>query len=698
MAMQNRLKFLGLCLLAALGLASGCADETVATQVVVSIEADQALRDKLTRVEVESYDPETVDASGKPKLIGKQPFEIKSAAAPKGVTFPFSFGAIKNKADAFLLVVVGFEGERAVIEQKARVGFVDGQKRLLTIRLAAACYEKLCAERDTSEWFQSSCDIDRGMCSGVTTPDTVVAGGDEDAGATGEDSGTTRGVDASTGDAQSGTNDSGGMDASTDSGTDGGSLDASNATDAGTNQLDTGSTASDSGGAKDTGALIDAQPVSCGTLTCPATADCVSTPTPRCQCKPGYTGSGTTCTNSNDCTATSCAAPSTCVDGVMDFSCTCAANYIQVNAKTCAAGFTSISAGGDSVGSGTSCARRANGTAACWGRNIQGQFGDGTSQQIVNVPVTLDNLANSVEIAVGAGFICSRRADGTVWCAGYNGAGQLGRGVTGDSSIPVQVTGLSGVAELAAGSEHICARRTNGTVACWGDNSAGQIGNGMAGQGVRSLAPAEVVGLTGAVEIAAGVYHTCARKSEAGGGSSVVCWGANGSGQLGNGVAGGNSSGNLVPVTTGGSPIGLALGEWHSCALLTGGTVTCWGSNSAGQSSSSDASSADILVPTGVTHVTNALEIAANRFYTCARLMNGSVTCWGGWPGRTASPATMVASGAAEIGAGYFHTCVRKTDGNVVCWGENRYGQIGNGATQGDNDPPVTTAATVRAY
>jgi alpha-tubulin suppressor-like RCC1 family protein len=180
----------------------------------------------------------------------------------------------------------------------------------------------------------------------------------------------------------------------------------------------------------------------------------------------------------------------------------------------------------------------------------------------------------------------------------------------------------------------------------------------------------------------------------------VVCWGSNSSGQLGNGSSGGNSGGALVTVMTGGSsalvnPTALALGEWHTCALLASGGVACWGSDTSSQLGNAGGDSA---IPAAVVNLTDAVEVAANRFYSCARRANGSVTCWGDWPGRTAlSAITMVASGAAEIGAGYFHTCVRKTDGGAVCWGENHYGQIGNGATQGDVDPPVLTATAVQA-
>jgi alpha-tubulin suppressor-like RCC1 family protein len=623
------------------------------------------------------------------------------------VTFPFSFGAVKSKADAFLLVVVGFEGERAVIEQKARVGFDDGQKRLLTIRLAQACYEKLCAERDTSAWFQSTCDGDLGMCSGVTTPDTVIAGGDEDAGALGEDGGMTRGVDAGASDAQtSSTSDSGGMDASASNGTDAGSLDASsNGTDAGNSTLDSGNNPQQEagsgpidGGAKDTGALIDAQPVSCGTLTCPATANCVSAPSPHCECKPGYQGSGTTCTNINDCTATSCAAPSSCVDGVMDFSCTCAANYIQLTTKTCGAGFVALTAGGDNC-----FARRVDGTVTAWGRNVYGEFGNGTTIDS-NKPLTIAELNGFVEIRSSEYFMCGLRSNGTVACAGFNSSGELGNGMTASSPGLVNVAGINDAVELALGYEHACARRSNGSVSCWGANGRGQLGNPSVTADV-SATPVAVTNLSNATEIAAGGYHNCARRMD----GSIVCWGSNISGQLGDPALADQSSAALVQVVPGGqtgspvlvNPVGLALGEWHSCARLMSNAAVCWGYGGHGELG--DGLNRDSAAPVRVTGLqTGVAEIRVNRFYSCARKSDGTVSCWGAWPGMDVGTPVAITgvTGAVEVAAAQFHTCARKSDGQVLCWGQNNYGQFGSGMTAPDANPPTafTTPVQVKQY
>ncbi len=623
----------------ALVLFGGCSADEVVTEVVITIDADQALRAKLTRVEVESYDSEQLTSSEKPSRIGHETFWIKSAAKPDGVTFSFSFGAVKNKSDTFLLVVAGFEGDRLVLEQKSKVAFVPGKSGALTIALKDTCYEKLCGgERGTSAWLQSSCESDEGTCSGVMMPPTMVMD-EDDAGTTSTEAGVS--VTSDGGSGSGGASAEAGSQSGGGGGSDGGARDGgspgpmdgggNNPTDGGGNpQSDTGTSSPNDSGARDTGSTT-----------------------------PDASG--------------------------------CPANHFQTPGG-CVPHFTSLSSNGDTVGGGTNCARRADNTVACWGRNIHGQFGNGSEEQSVTRAVVVAALAQAVEIAVGSNFICHRRADGTVYCAGGNLEGTLGRGVAGDSTVPVQVMGLTGAVELAAGSEHACARKSDGTVVCWGNNEAGQLGAGPGGPTPRALAPVAVAGLNNVVEIAAGGYHACARRSEAGV-SSVVCWGANSSGQLGNSTT--TSSPSFVQVTSLNNAIGLALGEGHSCALLMGGGIACWGSDSFGQLGNAEGSTNQ---PAPVVNITDAVEVAANRFYSCARRMNGSVTCWGAWPGRDDGgfgPLVKVQSGALEIGGGYFHTCVRKSDGNVVCWGENRYGQIGDGMTTPVGGPYVVTPATV---
>src|SRR5258708_892082 len=131
--------------------------------------------------------------------------------------------------------------------------------------------------------------------------------------------------------------------------------------------------------------------------------------------------------------------------------------------------------------------------------------------------------------------VCALLVDGTVECWGSNAAGQLGNGRTDSSLLPVPVQGLRNATTVVAGNTHTCALLTNGTVECWGEQAmlcAGAAG-GLDNCGLPcSMKPVPVVGLSGVIAIAAGSTHTCALLS----GGTVQCWGDNLSGELGDGT------------------------------------------------------------------------------------------------------------------------------------------------------------------
>ena len=119
-----------------------------------------------------------------------------------------------------------------------------------------------------------------------------------------------------------------------------------------------------------------------------------------------------------------------------------------------------------------------------------------------------------------------------------------------------------------------CAVLSSGEVECWGAGGSGQLGNG---QSVESETPVYVSGLTDAVEVSVGAFNACALRAN----GEVVCWGDNSMGQLGTG----NRTGSSIPVTVSGvaSAVGLASGQNHSCVIDQSGSTACWGDNSYGQ-------------------------------------------------------------------------------------------------------------------
>ncbi len=133
-------------------------------------------------------------------------------------------------------------------------------------------------------------------------------------------------------------------------------------------------------------------------------------------------------------------------------------------------------------GGGHTCGRKRDGTLWCWGANAAGQLGNGTrSTSRSPVPVTALG-ADVVGVYAGTAHTCARKRDGTLWCWGANALGQVGDGTSMERFEPVLVTALgTGVVDVALGSDFSCAAKADGTLWCWGDSGAGQLGNGTTG-------------------------------------------------------------------------------------------------------------------------------------------------------------------------------------------------------------------------
>lgn len=262
---------------------------------------------------------------------------------------------------------------------------------------------------------------------------------------------------------------------------------------------------------------------------------------------------------------------------------------------------------------------------------------------------------NWLEVAGGEDHTCALRSDGTVWCWGGNLYGQLGQPASNPSyaTRPLQVPSGGVLATaVVTGYSHTCAITADRTLWCWGANTSGQLGNG---QTVGSSVPVQVMTdadrpLENVVRAAAGRSHTCAL-TDAG---AVYCWGSNFSGQLGNGTNTDQHYAAALP-TLSSSVADLSAGEYHACALKVDGTAWCWGSNTYGQ--------------VGVTGGGNeTLPVSVD---------------WG-----TSVPPMLI-----SVSCGESFTCVASSAGAAYCFGNNIYGQLGNGGSV-SSSRPVTVSLT----
>ena len=236
---------------------------------------------------------------------------------------------------------------------------------------------------------------------------------------------------------------------------------------------------------------------------------------------------------------------------------------------------------------------------------------------------------------------------------GRGNNGQLGNGGTSDKTTPTLTsslgTGRTAVA-LSSGASHTCAILDNGAVSCWGSGSSGQLGNGgWSGKTTPTLTSSLGTGRT-AVALSSGDYHTCAILDN----GAVSCWGRGDYSQLGNGGTSDKTTPTLTSsLGTGRTAVALSSGDHHTCAILDNGSVSCWGWGIHGRLGNGGTS--DKTTPT----LTSSLGT-----------------------GRT----------AVALSSGGSHTCAILDNGAVSCWGYGNHGQLGNGGTSAKSTPTLTSS------
>jgi alpha-tubulin suppressor-like RCC1 family protein len=305
------------------------------------------------------------------------------------------------------------------------------------------------------------------------------------------------------------------------------------------------------------------------------------------------------------------------------------------------------------AGDDTTCARRADGHVVCWGD------GPATGSRGWRGSSVVGGVERATGLAGGSEYVCALRGrtEGLCWglaemarCApptwgrpckvplvetprlthhlfDVPGAVALGDSCavrangtvtcaqpSGGQPAMRDIEGVHGATSVAGW----CALTRDGTVLCWGNNDVGQLGDGTS---YRRADAVTVVGLAKIDRIGAGISHACALGHD----GSVRCWGGNEDGAVGDGSR--TDAHRPVAPTGLSAAKGIAVGWRFSCALGVDGTVSCWGSNASG--ALGDGTFDDRARPAKVLGVTDAVEIAAGRRHACARRSDGSVWCWG---------------------------------------------------------------------
>ncbi len=326
---------------------------------------------------------------------------------------------------------------------------------------------------------------------------------------------------------------------------------------------------------------------------------------------------------------------------------------------------------------------------------------DPTKKQSIFVSV------NPVKASISTGAIHSLalKSGGTVLAWGSDASGQLGDdGTIANKATPVAVVDASAIVAVAAGGNHSLALKSDGTVLAWGSDTSGQLGDSLTK--ANSNIPVTVANASGIIAIAAGFDHSLALKSD----GTILAWGQDQYGQLGNDST---KEDQLlpVPVSMASNIVAIAAGNSHSLALKSDGTILSWGNDYSGQIGNDALFSGEFPTPIVVIDASNIIAIAAGGTHSLALKSDGTMLSWGsdgegqlGDSAENAAKASPVAvsaeaSNIVAITAGDAHSLAIKADGTLLSWGWDGFGQLGDDAIQANKFTPVavSNASTIVA-
>jgi len=261
---------------------------------------------------------------------------------------------------------------------------------------------------------------------------------------------------------------------------------------------------------------------------------------------------------------------------------------------------------------------RLDATSKAWGKNANGQLGDGTKKDRSS-PVVIAALTGACQVVAGDEFSAAVRGDGTVWTWGKNSSGQLGNGTTVGRSSGAAVPGLSNVVSIAAGASHMLALLSDRTVRAWGANGEGQVGDGTT---LNRRSPVSVSGLSNVAQIAAGESQSYALDDR----GQLWAWGDGAYGALGLGDQMRRTTPTAVPSLTNAAFVGSTLGPF-GLAIDSLGLLWGWGKNTAFQLG--DGTQQHRLSPVRVGALDEVVFAAGGEASGFAIRANGTLWAWG---------------------------------------------------------------------
>ncbi|MDE3155355.1 MAG: chitobiase/beta-hexosaminidase C-terminal domain-containing protein [Acidobacteriota bacterium] len=269
------------------------------------------------------------------------------------------------------------------------------------------------------------------------------------------------------------------------------------------------------------------------------------------------------------------------------------------------------------AGANHTLALAGDGTVWAWGANLSGELGDGTTTNRLS-PVQVPGLSGVTAIAAGSAFSVALKSDGTVWTWGANESGQIGDGTTTERDQPTEVPGLTNVTAVAAGGSDVLVRDSGGTAWGWGKNGDGELGDGTQ---TNRLSPVQLS--IAAAKVSGGGAHSLALETD----GTVWAWGLNTSGQAGTGAIGGYVL-SPAQVTAIANAADVDAGGSHSLAIGSDGSLWSWGANGSGQLG--DGTTTSRGTPAAISGLSNIAAASGGATHTLAVTTDGVVWAWGG--------------------------------------------------------------------